>query len=763
MDTDEKIGSYIKCALDIWNFNLAGSIYVSNYNKNNEIKMDYSLFLYETGQLNTLYTLIKDFEKAPYWWKEGIIGEDFLKLKKMILYLIQKDCKSIESDANSLIPHEILSCYLLNRYLEIGKLDVNFAVNNFNNFIVASKSSLTKSYFVAKCIDYFYATRQNTFFEKTRFHLTSLMANQFFRTRTYDSYMNIIHDVFKEKLELTISKKRVAILISGMFRGDYEYLLKNIEKNIAKPLNADIFIFSWDKVALWPGLCGGGGNWVNRLFRGLLSIAPKDILGQIGFKDTLPLVYQKLSKEYLDKLQAIKLIPYVGISVDSEENFLKELEKFPKAMKFINNNINATERDQKYWINTFKQLYGWGKCVELIKQYEQENHFEYTHIMRLRPDRSYGLFDVAHLNILKDDEIASGVLDYGLSDCEFYGKRSAMIRYLSFWENFEIYLEMISKISGGIHPNYYMWLVVNNLKPIPCKFKLLSVPPPLFIPNFKNELKEDLIKLKGNKGFNNEKMEQYSIFFNNVQSFYQQLPQSTLQELEMQEKNQEFQYLTSKNNIEPTKSLYTTQSVFDSFTIKKQQLEIANLEQDLINKQLQARKLEKEIEYNFNILGELNLKIQGLEEKDTIMCYKTKQISVLQNDTQETTLKLNQTRYCTAKSRIQNHLSYKLGQAMIANSKSILGYIRMPFVLSYIYNKHKQEQKIYQEKIKKDPSLKLPPLESYSDYKEALKEKECLTYKLGEALIKANNNWYGGGYVKIWFEVRRLKINREKI
>uniref|UniRef100_UPI0038B2C798 hypothetical protein n=1 Tax=Campylobacter coli TaxID=195 RepID=UPI0038B2C798 len=82
---------------------------------------------------------------------------------------------------------------------------------------------------------------------------------------------------------------------------------------------------------------------------------------------------------------------------------------------------------------------------------------------------------------------------------------------------------------------------------------------------------------------------------------------------------------------------------------------------------------------------------------------------------------------------------------MIVNSKSLLGYIRMPFVLSYIKDKHKQEQKIYQEKIKKDPSLKLPPLESYPDYKEALKEKECLTYKLGEALIKANNNWYGGG------------------
>ncbi|MCV3353314.1 hypothetical protein OJP16_06220 [Campylobacter lari] len=114
-------------------------------------------------------------------------------------------------------------------------------------------------------------------------------------------------------------------------------------------------------------------------------------------------------------------------------------------------------------------------------------------------------------------------------------------------------------------------------------------------------------------------------------------------------------------------------------------------------------------------------------------------------------------KYGTAKTRIQKQLSYKLGQAMIVNSKSFLGYIRMPFVLSYIKDKHNQEQKIYQEKIKQDPSLKLPSLEDYPDYKEALKEKECLTYKLGQALIKANKTWYGGGYIKLLFEVGKLK------
>ncbi|WP_229239596.1 hypothetical protein [Campylobacter volucris] len=157
------------------------------------------------------------------------------------------------------------------------------------------------------------------------------------------------------------------------------------------------------------------------------------------------------------------------------------------------------------------------------------------------------------------------------------------------------------------------------------------------------------------------------------------------------------------------------QNELNSFPIKKQQLEISNLEQDLINKKLQTKQLSKQ----------LGIKMNEFMPKVTLINPNS------------------------AKQRIHNQLSYKLGQAMIINSKSLLGYIKMPFVLSYIKDKHNQEQKIYKAKIKKDPSLALPPLENYPDYKEALKEKECLTYKLGQALIKANKTWYGGGVYQV--------------
>ncbi|EHN8266325.1 glycosyltransferase family 2 protein, partial [Campylobacter jejuni] len=144
---------------------------------------------------------------------------------------------------------------------------------------------------------------------------------------------------------------------------------------------------------------------------------------------------------------------------------------------------------------------------------------------------------------------------------------------------------------------------------------------------------------------------------------------------------------------------------------------------------------------------------QILENKDKILTTQTNQIynlnTTLENKNQLLIAKQNllnfQNHYGTAKARIQNHLSYKLGQALIINSKSVLGYLSLPFIILSIVISHKQEQKAYKFKVKKNPNLALPPLVAYPDYNEALKEKECFTYKLGEEFIKASKNWYGGG------------------
>ena len=201
----------------------------------------------------------------------------------------------------------------------------------------------------------------------------------------------------------------------------------------------------------------------------------------------------------------------------------------------------------------------------------------------------------------------------------------------------------------------------------------------------------------------------------------------------------------TKENIQILSKFKSLEDTLNSYPIKKQSLEISNLEQDLINKKLKAQILEKELKYGYDAIQEN----KELKEKIKIL-----QLASTEN--------INQQSIYTAKSRIHNQLSYKLGQAMIENSKSIWGYIRMPYVLSYIKDMHKKEQIAYNEKIKANPSLKLPPLESYPDYNEAIKEKECLTYKLGEAMIEADKSPLKLGYLSLWFKCKNIQKECKK-
>ncbi len=164
----------------------------------------------------------------------------------------------------------------------------------------------------------------------------------------------------------------------------------------------------------------------------------------------------------------------------------------------------------------------------------------------------------------------------------------------------------------------------------------------------------------------------------------------------------------------------------------KSQIQINNTETLLLNFQNMISAKENEIS-NLNKI---------LQDKDKLLIAKESLLNF-------------QSHYGKAKTRIQNQLSYKLGQALIINSKSVLGFLFLPFIVLSIIISHRQEQKAYKIKIKKNPKLALPRLEAYPDYQEALKEKECFTYKLGEALVKTNKTWYNGGIIKLLFSMHK--------
>ncbi len=167
--------------------------------------------------------------------------------------------------------------------------------------------------------------------------------------------------------------------------------------------------------------------------------------------------------------------------------------------------------------------------------------------------------------------------------------------------------------------------------------------------------------------------------------------------------------------------------------VLKQKQELANLkletqekEQNIKIKKLEVKKLEKD----------LGLKLSKLEPRVNLV--------------------LNENLKTSAVARVRNHLAYKLGATLIIGSKSFFTLVSLPFVLSFIKAQYKKEQSAYQSLIKQKPELKFPAIETYPDYQAALKEKECFTYKLGEAFLKACKIWYKGGFFKFYFEVKRL-------
>ena len=152
--------------------------------------------------------------------------------------------------------------------------------------------------------------------------------------------------------------------------------------------------------------------------------------------------------------------------------------------------------------------------------------------------------------------------------------------------------------------------------------------------------------------------------------------------------------------------LNTLNTEISSYPIKKQSLEISNLEQDLINKKLKAQILEKEL----GLDNEINLKYNNALQEN-----KTLKAQLSQKEKDINNLDINHKKALTSQ-----ELEIKsLKEALFKKEKDI-------------------------------SSLEI-------NYQKALNTKNHLSYKLGQALIKANKNWYKGGYVKFIFEVIKIK------
>jgi len=117
----------------------------------------------------------------------------------------------------------------------------------------------------------------------------------------------------------------------------------------------------------------------------------------------------------------------------------------------------------------------------------------------------------------------------------------------------------------------------------------------------------------------------------------------------------------------------------------------------------------------------------------------------------------------SAKARIYNHLSYKLGKALLQKNNRFSaggGLLLRFFKIIFL---HKKQQKLYKQSIILFPHLRYPKLETCFDYKQSLVLKTHLPYLLGQSIIKAYQNWYKGGFITLFSEINKAKLKHKNI
>ena len=86
-----------------------------------------------------------------------------------------------------------------------------------------------------------------------------------------------------------------------------------------------------------------------------------------------------------------------------------------------------------------------------------------------------------------------------------------------------------------------------------------------------------------------------------------------------------------------------------------------------------------------------------------------------------------------AAERVKRQLSYRLGNKMIEESRSLGGWLGMPFALAGVARQYKRERP-------QREAMKLIPIEKYRDAHQAQRVKQHLSYRLGVELVKHGKN-----------------------
>lgn len=166
---------------------------------------------------------------------------------------------------------------------------------------------------------------------------TALLSEEF-----RSSYFTLFSNRVKYDNSLSVKKDmKVAVCVSGMYR-NHERALISIKENLIDPLEADVFIHTWDNMAYWPGY-GGSPSCGRTLGSEAEKLLPRKYTHNLlHLQKYLPLSTEILKKPLLQKNNIEVLNRYLNpleMIIENEKKFEESLanpEGFKKARGSLN-------------------------------------------------------------------------------------------------------------------------------------------------------------------------------------------------------------------------------------------------------------------------------------------------------------------------------------------------------------------------------------------------------------------------------------------
>lgn len=363
------------------------------------------------GVYNNLESLLARIEKNnSYGIKDYILNKQHDEFH--IYNLLSNFLNDISKKGSTHEDNFVLN-YLLNLAIYKKVLDKNISIKLVNHFWDARNcNNYRKDYCVFTIVDYCIEegisdlfTLRKQYYDHIQKIYTRIYRSSFLSKDEKTLFQLHYNSKLKQFNNLkSKTKNKVAVCISGLYR-NHTHALESIREYIVEPLNADVFVHTWDDKSIWTGI-GGNPDTVRLFGADSKSLVPREISDLHKIQDQLPNIYNKIKSPIFEKWDGKEITDVLN----PHSIIIEDQIHFEDSILDKRNYLLARGS-----MNQIKMFHGMKKSFDLALE-----NGNYDYIIRIRPDilvdSKITLEDISNLD---NNTIYTNIGHFGLQDFEF--------------------------------------------------------------------------------------------------------------------------------------------------------------------------------------------------------------------------------------------------------------------------------------------------------------------------------------------------------